>query len=77
MEDDTDLEFNVITKTTGKICHQFSDSKYVYRRKTVKNSGAAYFVCKHCVLFECQRNMMIENRPMDMKLPSSRRKFFF
>ena len=45
MEDDTDLEFNVITKTTGKICHQFSDSKYVYRRKTVKNSGAAYFIC--------------------------------
>ena len=45
MEDDTALEFNIITKTTGKICHQFSDSKYVYRRKTVKNSGAAYFVC--------------------------------
>ena len=45
MEDDTDLEFNVITMTTGKICHQFSDSKYVYRQKTVKNSGAAYFVC--------------------------------
>ena len=39
------LEFHITTKSTGKISHSFSDSNYLYRRKTVKPSGAAYFTC--------------------------------
>ena len=43
--DTVNLEFHITTKSTGKITHSFSDSNYLYRRKTVKPSGAAYFTC--------------------------------
>ena len=35
----------VVTKRTGKIAHQFTDSQYVFRRKCVKPSGRASFIC--------------------------------
>ena len=35
----------VVTKSTGKIAHQFTDSQYVFIRKNVHPSGRASFIC--------------------------------
>ena len=35
----------VTIKRNGKLCHSFHSNDYVYRRKEVKASGVAYFVC--------------------------------
>ena len=40
----------VVTKSTGKIAHQFTDSQYVFMRKNVHPSGKAFF---HCSVKDC------------------------
>ena len=45
MEVEDTLEFVITIKRSGKLCHSFHSNNYVYRRKEVKASGVAYFVC--------------------------------
>ena len=45
MEVEDTLEFVITIKRNGKLCHSFHSNDYVYRRKEVKASGVAYFVC--------------------------------
>ena len=44
---ESDILFKVEKKKTGRICHQFYDQRngFKYRRKTLKPTGQAYFVC--------------------------------
>ena len=45
MDGDDSLEFIITIKNNGKICHSYASNNYVYRRKEVKASGVAYFIC--------------------------------
>ena len=63
---ESDIIFKVEKKKTGRICHQFYDQRngFKYRRKTLKPTGQAYFVCceKKTVMLKLRQTMEMETQ---------------
>ena len=58
MEVEDTLEFVITIKRNGKLCLSFHINDYFYRRKEVKASGVAYFVCTDLILTSWLTNMV-------------------
>eukprot|EP00088_Acartia_fossae_P051498 TRINITY_DN5784_c0_g1_i4.p1 TRINITY_DN5784_c0_g1~~TRINITY_DN5784_c0_g1_i4.p1 ORF type:complete len:566 (-),score=92.42 TRINITY_DN5784_c0_g1_i4:448-2145(-) len=78
---DCKLSFHCVTLHTGRICHYFYDSTngFKYRRKGVKKSGQAYFVCcinkckaKMIAKYENKEASLGDGVPVIIRFPQDR-----